>query len=277
MENTEYNLYSRDGLTLFGQTWLPKGEKKGLVLLIHGLGEHSGRYSHVGKMLVDAGYIMSAFDLRGHGKSGGKRGHSPSFESFMDDIDLFVEANGSQFPGIPKFFYGHSLGALFALVYALRRKPNLNGLIVTGPALRNELEKQRVKVAFIKLMNNIFPTLTIPTGLNVNHLARDKAVIEAYVNDALVHHQASLSMAKHSLEAIDWLFEHADDIHDPILIMQAREDKLCLPSSTQELIQKLTGDLTVKFWDDRYHEIHNDYDWDEVIGFMIDWLNNHIQ
>jgi alpha-beta hydrolase superfamily lysophospholipase len=276
MSSTEFVFNSSDGLKLSGQTWLTNRESKGLVLLVHGLGEHAGRYSHVGKMLAEAGFITSAFDLRGHGKSGGKRGHSPSFEAFMDDISLFINENKTRFSGLPIFLYGHSLGALLILNYAARRNSKLNGLIATGPALRNELENQKVKVAFMNLMSNIAPTLTLNPGLNVNHLSEDKSVVEAYVNDPLVHHRASLSMAKSSLQAIDWLFDHAENIREPLLIMQGSMDKICFPSSTLEFSHKVAGEVTLKFWDGFFHEIHNDPGWEDVIQYMIDWLNDYI-
>jgi len=276
MEHLEYSFNTSDGLTLFAQSWLPDQEKRGLVLLNHGLGEHSGRYAHLGEMLAEAGYITSAFDLRGHGKSGGRRGHSPSFEAFMDDIDLFINENNTQFPAIPQFLYGHSLGALFILNYAARRSTSFKGLIATGPALRNELEQQKGKVALIKILYKIFPTLSLSTGLDAYQLSRDEAIVEAYINDPLVHDRASLSMAKYSLEAINWVFNHVQDIHAPVLMMQGSLDKICFLDSTRDFAERLPGEVTLKVWDGFYHEIHNEPGWENVIQYMIAWLDNQI-
>jgi acylglycerol lipase len=276
MRHIEKTINAADGITLYEQTWLSDHDKKGLVCLVHGLGEHSGRYAHVGKMLADSGYVTTAFDLRGHGKSGGRRGHSPSFEAFLDDIAIIVDQNKTRFPGIPLFLFGHSLGSLLVLNFTVRRKPKLDGLIITGPALRNELETQQGKVALINILYRIFPTLTMATGLDVNQLSQDKGVVEAYIKDPLVHDRASLSMAKYSLQSIDWIFDHAAEIRDPILIMQGSMDKICFPSGTLDFVDKLPGDVTVKFWDGFYHEIHNEPGAEEVIQFMIGWLNNQI-
>lgn len=275
MRHFEYAFNSEDGLQLFGQGWRPDQEAKGLVCLVHGLGEHGGRYSHVGKVLADAGYVLATFDLRGHGKSGGKRGHSPSYEAFMDDIEILLKENIIRFPEIPIFLYGHSLGALLILNFVVRRKTKLNGLIITGPALRNELENQRGKVAMINILHRVFPALTMPTGLDVNKLSQDREVVEAYVNDPLVHNKATMIMAKYSLQSIDWIFDHATKIQEPILIMQGSKDKICFPSGTRDFVNKLSGDVTVKFWDGLYHEIHNEPGGDEVLRFMINWLNAH--
>ena len=120
----------RQGLKFYSKGWEPDKKPKAVVALLHGLGEHIGRYAHVGEAFSNAGYAVMGFDLRGHGKSGGLRGHLPSVEAYMRDIDLLLEHVRARYPGLPVFLYGHSLGAILALTYGLRRKPDLKG--VTG-------------------------------------------------------------------------------------------------------------------------------------------------
>ncbi len=104
----EWTWKSFDGLEMFGRGWIPEGQPKAVITLVHGLGEHCGRYDHVGKMLVENGYALLAFDLRGHGKSGGQRGHAPSIEAFMKDIDEMLAQASARYPGVPQFIYGHT-------------------------------------------------------------------------------------------------------------------------------------------------------------------------
>ena len=125
MERHEWPFTARDGIPLWGSVWRPP-EARAAISLVHGIGEHSGRYAHVAKALNEAGYALVSFDLRGHGHSGGLRGHAAEYEAFMADIDLLLQETGRRFPGLPRFLYGHSMGDL-VLNYCLRRQPALAG------------------------------------------------------------------------------------------------------------------------------------------------------
>ena len=160
MKHTEFLLRTNDGLNLFAQSWSPDGDVCGLVCVVHGLGEHSGRYDHVGAALCQAGYALMGFDLRGHGKSGGPRGHTPSFEAYLDDITLFLAEADKQLPELPQFIYGHSMGGLLVLNFVLRRRSQIQAVVVSAPALITPIAEQKLKVGFAKLAGSILPALT---------------------------------------------------------------------------------------------------------------------
>ena len=134
MQHIEFTQQAPDGIQFYFQGWQPETPPKAVVCLVHGLGEHSGRYAHVAAALNDAGYALLGFDLRGHGKSGGPRGHTPSYETLMDDIGRLLAEAAHRYPGRPQFLYGHSLGGNLVLNYALRRKPGIGGVVATSPA-----------------------------------------------------------------------------------------------------------------------------------------------
>ena len=136
MQRVEFGWQTEDGLQLFAQAWQPDGESRAVVCLAHGLGEHSGRYSHVAAALNQAGYTLLGFDLRGHGHSEGQRGHAPTFDDMLDDITHLLEEAARRFPDSPRFLYGHSLGGTLVLNHALRRRSQVIGVIATGPSLR---------------------------------------------------------------------------------------------------------------------------------------------
>jgi alpha-beta hydrolase superfamily lysophospholipase len=140
MQHNEYELHSTDGLALSGQEWVPDGEIKGLVCIVHGLGEHSNRYAHLSRHFLSKGFVLSTFDLRGHGKSNGPRGHSPSLEAILDDLSLFLEDAKNRHPNRPIFLYGHSLGGNLVLNYTIRNSPSIKAMIVTSPILRPAFE-----------------------------------------------------------------------------------------------------------------------------------------
>ena len=123
------------GIEIFEQYWQPDGKPKAVICLIHGLGEHSSRYQHLAEYYIKKGYIVAAYDLRGHGRSQGQRGHYPSLDAAMDDIKVFTEKLEKDYPDIPVFLYGHSLGGVLVLNYVLRNKNHLTGVIATSPGL----------------------------------------------------------------------------------------------------------------------------------------------
>jgi alpha-beta hydrolase superfamily lysophospholipase len=277
MQTAEWTFNAEDGVQLVGRSWAPEGTPKALICLVHGLGEHAGRYEHVAEAFTKAGYAMTGFDLRGHGRSGGPRGHTPSFEMFMRDIDIYLDEGRKRFPDLPRFIYGHSLGGILVLNYVLRRKPDFKGVVVTDAGLRTALEKQKAKVLMAKVLGSILPTVTLNSGLDPATISRDPAVVQRYVDDPLVHYQLSFGMGRETLQAIRYAFEHAAEISLPLLMMHGTADQLGFKEGSQEFAALAPGDVTLKLWDGLYHEIHNEPEQAEVFEFTIDWLNNHLK
>jgi acylglycerol lipase len=274
-------LEGQDGTAFYIQGWQPKNrEPKALVALMHGLGEHTARYAHVGKVMTEAGYALVGFDLRGHGKSGGARGHASSLDAYMRDIRQFFHLMVQRYPDIPHFLYGHSLGGLLSLAYAIQYSTGLKGVIVTGAALRSSLQKQKAKIALVKVLGSIVPTMTIPSGLDPVTISRDPQVVQAYINDPLIHYSTSLGFGKAALIAIDLCFARAREFSVPLLMIHGKADKLTYPSGSEDfakLVGEAGSDVTLKVWDDLYHEIHNEPEKAEVFKLMIEWLDKHLK
>ena len=268
-----------DGLTFYVQGWEPDAQPKTVIALVHGLGEHIGRYAHVGKALTDAGYVLIGFDLRGHGKTVSARGHFPSLNMVMADIRQFFQFVSQRYPNLPQFLYGHSLGGLLALTYAVQNRAGLKGVMVTGTALRSALQEQKAKIMMANILGTLMPAATIPSGLDATTISRDKAVVDKYVNDPLVHDKTSLGLGKSALAAIDLCFAGAKEFAYPLLIMHGKEDKLTYASGSADFA-KLAGeknkDVTLKLWDGLYHEIHNEPEQAEVFKMIIEWLDKHM-
>jgi acylglycerol lipase len=270
----------KDGTTFFIRGWEPEdSEPKALVALMHGLGEHSGRYARVGKALTDVGYALAGFDLRGHGKSGGPRGHSASLDAYMQDIRQFFRLMAQRYPDIPHFLYGHSLGGLLTLAYAIQYGTGLKGVMVTGAALRSPLQKQKAKIAMVRLLGSLLPTVTVQSGLDPTTISRDLEIVEAYKNDPLVHASTSLGFGRAALSAIDLCFTRAGEFPAPLLLIHGKLDKIAYFSGSEDfarLVSAAGNDVTLKLWDDLYHEVHNEPERDEVFRFMIEWLDKHL-
>lgn len=277
--NTFQSGWEKDGISFFIQGWEPDHRPKGVVALVHGLGEHTGRYAPVGKGLTDAGYGLVGFDLRGHGRSGGARGHYLSLNTVMRDIEEFLVFLAQRYPDLPYFLYGHSLGGLLVLAFATTSNADLKGVIATSPGLRSPLHDQKWKVVMAKLLGSVVPALRLSTNLEVTALSHDQNVVKTYINDPLVHDRMSLGFGKAGLIATDLVFAHAAEFPIPLLIMHSKIDKITYSSGSEEFARRLSesgGDVTLKLWDGLYHELHNEPEKDDIFKLMIEWLDKHL-
>ena len=274
MRHFESSFVTHDRLQLYVQGWQPDGAARAALCLIHGLGEHSSRYAHVGAALSCAGYSLTGFDLRGHGRSEGPRGHSPSFEAWMQDIDGLLRLTAERFPHRPLFLYGHSLGGTLIINYALRRQPAIGGAIVTAPGLKTALEHQKFKLTLVRLLARIMPAVALPTGLDPQSLSRDPAVVAAYVRDPLVHDRLSLGAALGLLQSVRYAFDHAARFNVPLLLMHGGSDRLVFPAGSREFASFVPQTCTLRLWDGLYHEIHNEPEQRQVIDTITSWLGS---
>jgi alpha-beta hydrolase superfamily lysophospholipase len=268
---------SQDGLKMYARGWQPDNPPKAVICLVHGLGEHIGRYDHVGAALTEAGYALLGFDLRGHGRSGGARGHSPSLEAFMHDIDLLLENAGLRYPELPCFLYGHSLGGLLVLAYVLLRTPAVRGVVITSPGLRSPLQEQKIKVALAKILGSVVPTLSLSSGLDPRTISRDPKVVDLYIHDPLVHDRTTTGFGKAALQAVDLTFARAADFPAiPLLVMHGTADQLAYPRGSEEFTRLVPGNATLKLWEGLFHETHNEPEQAEVLKYLVGWLDGEL-
>lgn len=276
METFEWGWKSADGVEMFARGWAPQQKPKATLALVHGQGEHVGRYEHVGAALAEAGYALLGFDLRGHGKSGGPRGGTPSYEALMGDIADFLLQVQQRIPGRPGFLYGHSLGGNLVLNYALRRKPELEGIVATGPWLKLAFDPPAIQVTLARMMNALAPGFTQSSNLNTQGLSHDGSVVSAYENDPLVHDRISVRLFLSISESGAWALEHAAQFPLPLLLMHGAEDPITSARASREFAEKAGSKATLKIWDGLFHEIHNEPQKAEVFKFLLAWLDGHI-
>lgn len=274
MRNFVTGWKSADGLDIYAQGWEPEQlPAKGVVCLVHGIGEHTGRFEHVAQALTEGGYVLMGADWRGHGRSTGKRGHVPSMEAILKDIDRVLEDALHRYEGLPLFLYGQSLGAIMVLYYSLKRKPHICGIIATSPALRSSLDEQPVKIMAARVLGSVIPGLTLHSGLLPQDLSRDEATVRAYINDPMVHYRMSLGFGKKLLEARTWTLEHAAELELPLLLMHGKADNIAYPSGSIDFAAPIDEKCTLILWDDAFHELHNEPEREEVLKVIISWLD----
>jgi alpha-beta hydrolase superfamily lysophospholipase len=272
----EFGWHSADGLQFYAQGWQPETNPRACVCLVHGLGEHSGRYALLAAFLQMAGIATLAFDLRGHGKSGGQRGHAPSYEVQMNDLSRFLQEASARFQDRPLFLYGHSLGGTLAINYVLNRRPLLAGVIATGPAFRPAFKPPSWKITIGKIMYNLWPTLSMGNELNIQFLSRDPEVLRAREDDPLVHDRITARFGMDLLQSGLWAMEHAAGFPLPLLLMHGGADRITSVEASWQFARLAGGHCQLKIWDGLYHEIHNEPEKQEVFDDILAWLGSHV-
>lgn len=277
MKTNTYTWNTSDGLKLFAISWQSEEvPAKAVVTLAHGMGEHIERYEHVAEVLTKEGIVLVGYDHRGHGKSEGSRGHIPSYEQLMDDVTLALEKTEELFPNLPHFLYGHSMGGGLVANYLVYRQPKLNGAILSAPYFRLTHPQPALKVSMGRLTQNLFPTLTLPTGLNPQHISRDKDEVQKYINDPLVHSKISAKMGISIVDAGEYVIHHADKIRVPTLLMHGTGDQITDPKASELFAKNSDGMVQIQLLDGLYHEIHNEPEKQVVFDAIIRWINSHL-
>jgi alpha-beta hydrolase superfamily lysophospholipase len=278
MQQIEFSWKTKDGLNLYAKEWKPEGKVKAVVALVHGLGEHIGRYDHVAEAFGKAGYATVGFDQRGHGKSDGIRGYETSYDAIMDDITQNIQNARDRYPGLPVFLYGHSLGGNLVLFYALTRKPELKGVIATSPGLATAAPLSPVLKIMTNILYRLGPSMKIKNGLDLQGLSHDPQVAEKYTADPLVHPFISPRLALDMLNSGQYCVDHASEFPLPLLLMQGTADRLVSPRKTKEFAQAAPlSKITYKEWPDHYHELHNEPDKADVIKAMVGWMDQELK
>jgi alpha-beta hydrolase superfamily lysophospholipase len=268
------------GLELTYQSWHPDPdqERKAVLVIVHGLGEHSGRYGNVVKELLPRGIVVYGFDLRGHGRSAGQRGHVESWSDIREDLDAFSSLVIQQEGDLPRFLMGHSLGGLIVLEYTLRKGKDVayQGVIASGPGLSTDgLSPVLVQVS--SFLSRVWPTLSMPSGLEVPGISRDPAVVQAYRDDPLVHGKVTPRGAVGGFAAVRWTLDHAADWSLPLLIVHGGADRLVPAEASRSFFDQLpiTDKERIEY-EGGYHEPHNDINHKQVTSDLARWLSAHL-
>jgi len=269
----------QEGKKFFAQGWSPEGEPKGVVCIIHGFNEHSTRYADAASRLNAAGYAVLSYDEFGHGKTEGQRGHAPSYEAFLDSVKMVLDEAEKRYPGKRKFLWGHSMGGGIATNYVLRRNPNINGLIATGPLFKLGFEPPAFKVMLAKMMKSIYPAFTEKAELDSAGISRDKEEVKKYDADPYNHGKITAGTFFGFFEAGKWAIQHAGDLKIPVLLMHGTADRLTSFEGTKEFAARAPKELvTLKLWDGYFHELHNEPEADRVpvFAFIVSWLDSKL-
>lgn len=258
------------------QTWVPESQVKAAILLVHGLGEHSGRYQNVVDRLVPLGYAIYAVDHIGHGKSEGLRKHVDVFTDFTDTLDIFYERIKGWHGNNPIFLLGHSMGGLITAQYLLDHQDLFAGAVLSAPALKISDSIPQHKILMGKFLARFFPKVGI-LPINPTKVSRDPKVVQAYMDDPLIHKgHSSAGLASELVKAMFRVKQGANTIKLPVLILQGTEDAIVNPAGAQEFYDGIVSvDKTLKLYPGLYHEVFNEPEKEHVFNDLEQWLIAH--
>ena len=264
------------GLRLYRQAWVPDGDARAVVVLVHGVSEHSGRYHHVAGRLIADGYAVHTLDHRGHGRSEGSPALIDRVGNAVADLHALVEATASAHSGVPVVMLGHSMGGLLAVYFALAHQERLSGLILSAPLAALEAASPTTRLA-ARVLSALTPRLGV-IGIDSALISRDPEVVRAYDTDPLVFHGKLPARTVFELErAVRSLPKRVHAITVPTLIMYGSADRLCPPAGSLGLHDCIGAqDRTLKVYDGLYHEIFNEPEQARVMEDMCAWLRERM-
>ncbi len=251
-------------------------DPKATVVVVHGLGEHSGRYGNVVNALVPAGFNVFLYDLRGHGKSEGQRGHVYNFDHYIEDTRIFVE-NAAERTKLPVVLIGHSMGGLIVLLFGEKHQDLIKLVAASGPGLKIAVEVPKWKEVVGKFVSNILPTLSMTNEIDPSLLSHDPEVVKAYENDPLVIRKVSARWFTEFLRAQREAMENAHKLKLPLLIQHGGDDRIVSPEGSKEFYERAgSDDKELKIYPGLYHEIYNEVEKEKVLSDLLQWIEKRI-
>jgi alpha-beta hydrolase superfamily lysophospholipase len=272
IRRTETLIPSAGGGSLFRREWLPRDPER-VLLLVHGLAEHSGRYAHVGAWFAARGCAVHAYDQRGHGKSVGIRGHLRRFSDFLDDVDVMLGHVRQVHADLPAFLVGHSLGGLVAATFVRERQPEIAGVVTSGAALRLGNNVSRSSIVMARAVAAVLPRVRFSTEIDPMGLSSDPQVVRDYLDDPLVFSKITVAFAREIFGAIERTAAGAADVSLPMLLLHGEADPICPVEASRGFFEKIgSAEKQITTYPGLLHEIFNEPSREQVFDDLLAWV-----
>ncbi|MGJ3702391.1 alpha/beta hydrolase [Variovorax sp. AFSI2.2] len=273
MQQQRVSLSTPDGETLSLRRLPSAAASRAVVVLVHGLGEHAGRYQALAERLHGWGFAVWAHDHHGHGESSGARGGLPSELRLVDDLALVIDDARRENPGLPLVLLGHSLGGLVAASLVARGVRPVDGLVLSSPGLDPGLNG--FQKALLAVLPRIAPRLRVGNGLDDNFLSHDRAVVQAYRDDPLTHDRIGGRLARFLAHEGALVQQAAAHWPVPTLLIYAGDDRLVVPAASRAFAEAAapSGMVEARCFESLYHEIFNELDAGPVFAALQRWLD----
>jgi alpha-beta hydrolase superfamily lysophospholipase len=273
MQHTDGHFAGVGGLELYRRHWQPESKPRTAVVLVHGVGEHSGRYMNVVGPLVEDGAAVYSYDQRGHGVSPGLRVHIDRWTEYRGDLTTYMRMVAEQAPDLPIVLYGHSMGSLVVLDYLLQRPEGVAGAIISGVAIEPVGVANRATIAMARVLTHVVPRFAVNLGIDASALTRDPRARADREADRLITDRATVRWGTESLDTVVRIKEGMAGIDLPLLVIHGGADQLNCPEGAKALFEAVaSADKTLRVYPDVYHEPHNDLGHEQVAADVKEWL-----
>lgn len=273
VRRTESHFEAAGNRVLFRRAWLSDRTER-VLLVAHGLGEHSGRYDNFGAWMAERGSSVHAFDHQGHGRSSGKRCHIRRFRHLLDDLEVVLSSVQQDHPGIPIFLVGHSMGSLIVVDFLRDRQPSISGAVLSGAPLALPAGLSAARRVVAGLLRHLAPGISVETGIDPEALCTDSSVVKAYTDDPLVVRRMTLALRGELFGAIKRASSGAPEIRVPTLLLHGEDDRVCAPDASTRFRQRMTVDGAVKLYSGMRHEIFNEPHQHTVFEDVLAWVTH---
>jgi alpha-beta hydrolase superfamily lysophospholipase len=265
------------GMALYYQAWLPLEQRtRGVLVNLHGLGDHSGLYPRVAEYFPQQGIATYAYDMRGNGRSPGQRAYLNGWHEFREDLDAFLKLVREAEPDLPLFVLGHSLGGLVVLDYALEHPEKIAGVIAAAPPL-GKVGVPPLLMMLGRVMSRIWPRFSLEVGMDLSGLARDPAVVEAVLADPLFHRRGTARLSTEVTAAIERVQSGAARLSTPLLLLHGSDDRMVPPDGTREFFAKVSStDRTFREYPGGYHGLFADLGSEQVLEDVRRWIDDRL-
>src|SRR6056300_1684272 len=271
MKSNEWYWENSEGQRIFSQSW-EAANPQGQIIIVHGLGEHSGRYLDVADYLTKLEWNVSAMDLPGHGQTEGPKGYVRSWASLLSTLERFLSHR--HVADLPLYLYGHSMGGSLALQVAMRRAHQVRGVIASSPPIRIVQEVPKWKVSLAKMLGPAIPALRFNSGIEAELLSRDQTAVDNYLEDPLVNSRVSPALGLGLLEIGPWLLKQASELTVPTLILHGDADRIADISGSREFCESVGQSCRLIEFPGYYHELHHDPGGRQVLATAAAWLDS---
>jgi len=277
MRHTEFQFKGANSSVLYSQSWEPDDQPGALMVIVHGIGDHSGRYMNVVRHLVAERISVYSFDLRGHGKSPGQLGHISCWAEYRKDLSCFIDTVSAGQPDLPIILFGHSMGALIALDFMLSDGQKLTAAVISGAPIEPSGVTRPLKVALAKLLSRLYPRFPIDLGLEVEAISRDPSAVRSYKDDPLVHGRVSARWGAELLSTLESVKRRGGEISTPFLMVHGEADRMNSSEGAKRFFDNVALiDKEFRVYPGGYHELHNDLCSNEMLLDVSNWINRHI-
>jgi len=278
MKHQDGYFKNQENLSIYIQNWLPENPAKAVLLIVHGLNEHSGRYDYFSNFFVNEGFAVYSMDLVGHGKSDGTRAFVKDFVNYIDDINLYLDKIKQLQPGSPIFLIGHSMGGLIGALLLIDYPDQFAGAVLSGSVVQVPDDVSPLFISLGKFVSLVLPKLGL-LKIDLSGLSHNPDVVQGYKDDPLVNSgKFTARVSAEMNKSFDRVAVEGSRIKSPVLILHGGSDRIVNPACSHFLYALVSSDIKkLIIYDSFYHEIYNDPGHEQVFEDVSSWINNQLK